>query len=393
MLGNGLTVVVSTAIVAYGLTWGTRKLAPQLKLMDQPDGGRKRHRRATPLMGGVAVTAAWCAAAVVCGVANGWQDPWWLGLIGSTVLYCGLGLWDDRFDMPASRKFAGQVLASVPFAVSFGPVATGTLFGWSVPIAPWSFLLVVGWMVCCTNVVNLSDGLDGAASSLGIIACLAASAMALSGGNDRLVLLAACGAAAVAGFAVHNFPPARTFLGDAGSLAIGCLAGGFLLAACTSSGEVRIVPASIALAVPAFDAGMAILRRKLNGQSIGQADRGHIHHLLKDRGLTTRQTLLTLASLHLAVALVAVSGCLVGSDGITVTLCTMLLGLLVAGRVFGHRELALLRQRLAAPAANQTAAARAAAPVDPLHSAPDVVSFPGGRTADAEGDDEQRRAA
>ena len=75
--------------------------------------------------------------------------------------------------------------------------------------------------------------------------------------------------------------------GDAGSLLLGFMAGAMLLLSMTHAGTFRLIPASTILFVPAFDCAFAMLRRRLQGRSMGEADRAHIHHRLKDRGLST----------------------------------------------------------------------------------------------------------
>ena len=98
------TATFCALAAGYAAAWLARWAAPRLGCVDRPDGGRKRHQRPTPLLGGVAVTAAFVV------VANGLfhADPTWQGLSLSAILLCALGVWDDRFGMNARIKFIGQ---------------------------------------------------------------------------------------------------------------------------------------------------------------------------------------------------------------------------------------------------------------------------------------------
>jgi UDP-GlcNAc:undecaprenyl-phosphate GlcNAc-1-phosphate transferase len=93
---------------------------------------------------------------------------------------------------------------------------------------------------------------------------------------------------------------------------------------------------------------MAILRRKLTGKSIGQADRGHIHHHLQDRGLTRVQCLLTLGALCVVMATIALVAAYTQRDILAVGLCASVLAVLTAGRIFGHDEANLLFRHIGA---------------------------------------------
>jgi hypothetical protein len=97
----------------------------------------------------------------------------------------------------------------------------------------------------------------------------------------------------------------------------------------------------VLVSVPVFDTCMAIVRRKLNGRGIGEADRGHIHHYLQDRGLSRAQSLLVISALCLAMAAVTLVSAYFQNDRLALGLCLSLLALLIVGRVFGYDETVL----------------------------------------------------
>ena len=166
----------------------------------------------------------------------------------------------------------------------------------------------------------------------------------LTHGDQRLGL-AAIGClffASVLGFLIHNWPPAKIYLGDCGSLLIGLVIGAFSIQSSlkTATGFTLMVPI-VLLGVPIFDTAVAIIRRKLNGKGIGEADRGHIHHRLLDRGLTRGQALTAILVLSLATSVSALLSVWLDNEWIGIGICASLFIVLVAGRVFGYDETAL----------------------------------------------------
>jgi hypothetical protein len=199
------------------------------------------------------------------------------------------------------------------------------------------------WLVSCTNFVNLLDGLDGLAGSVGLIVSLAVAVLAWWNQVPTASLLALTLAGALVGFLVFNWPPARIFLGDSGSLPLGFLVGALALeaAAKKAAGLTLAVPV-VLLSIPMFDTSMAILRRKLNGRKIGQGDRAHIHHCLRDRGLSPTQTLLAIGGMCTATATAAVLATVFNNDLIAVGISLAVLAMLISARLFGFNETVLL---------------------------------------------------
>lgn len=195
-------------------------------------------------------------------------------------------------------------------------------------------------------------GLPGLALALaGIGLCAAWCLSGWRSGATRVALLAPAllAAASVAGFLVHNWPPAKIFMGDSGSLMLGFLIGAFAIQAVLKQAAcfMLVVPL-VLISVPVFDTAMAILRRKLAGRKIGEADRGHIHHRLQAHGLSRVQSLLLIAGLCIAMAGFCVLSVLMNSEFLALLLCCSLLAVLVIARVFGHDEIDMALQHLRA---------------------------------------------
>lgn len=347
----------AAALTLSGLLTGlARHVARRIDLLDRPDQQRKLHKRATPLMGGVAVYvslltatgAIWFTASDRFALdANSFRFASMLLLSGG--LLCAIGLWDDKWGIRARNKFLFQILATLPFVMWGRTISAVTMFGVSLDVAWIGIPLTVFWLVSCTNIVNLMDGLDGLASTVSLISCLTVAVLAHLNGLVAVSVLATLLAGSLSGFLLHNLPPAKIFLGDSGSLPIGFFVGALALEASVkkATGFMMLVPL-VLLSVPIFDTCMAILRRKLNGQTIGQADRFHIHHCLRDRGLSTRQTLLAIGSLSALMAVASVVSALRNNETIAVGVCAFVLAVLVAGRIFGDREARLLWQHVIA---------------------------------------------
>ncbi len=353
-----MTIAIHTLLaigISYALTLLARHLAPRWGVLDHPDGQRKKHQKATPLMGGVAI---YLTFAGVVGVAYlfgaDWiHDPTTLrfsrSLLVSGGLLCAVGLIDDKFGMRARTKFLLQIAASTPFAMWSTSVETVHLFHFAIPLGSWGTLFTLFWLVACTNVINLVDGLDGLAGTIGLIVCVSAAGLLQQRGLVGLGVLSMIFSGGVIGFLIHNWPPAKIFLGDAGSLLIGFMVGAFSVESSmkTATGFALAVPL-VLVSVPVFDTSLAILRRKLRGKNIGEADRGHIHHRLQDQGLTGRQSLIVITSVCLFMAAASLAGDVFESDLLAIFMCVAAFGFLILARVFGYLETQLVWKHIGA---------------------------------------------
>ena len=298
---------------------------------------RDVHTVPTPRMGGVAVYLGVCVAllmgyklpALSAAFLNSTEI---LGVVVAGGVICLVGVLDDRFDLGAITKLAGQVLAA-GLLVLFGvqwlllrlPSSTGDgpiyILGREQQV-----ILTVLLTVLLVNAMNFIDGLDGLLAGVALITALASfvfSTKVLSlSANDGLAqppLIAAALAGACLGFLPHNFHPARIFMGDSGSMFIGVT-----MAAATTSmaGKVDstgygvrsaialLAPLLVAIAVvfiPVLDFFLAVIRRASAGRSPMSADKQHLHHRLLLLGHTHRGAVLIFYMWALVVAGGAVS--------------------------------------------------------------------------------------
>ena len=233
-----------------------------------------------------------------------------IGILGGALLISSVGLWDDIRRIPALRKLLVQILGSC-IAYFQGlrlegvdlPFLEPLFFGWlSLPIT-------VLWIVGVVNAINLIDGLDGLAGGIVFFACATNFLTAVVVDGVISALLMACTGGAVLGFILYNWHPAKIYMGDCGSYFLGfVLATSSLLTPIqkASTGISILIPV-LAMGIPIFDTLFAMFRRALSGRGVFSPDRGHIHHLLLDSGITHRRVVLGLYGLSLLLAGIALS--------------------------------------------------------------------------------------
>ena len=327
-----------------------RTLAIRLQLVDRPDAHRKMHERAIPLGGGVAILAgALIALAAACFV-----QTWWDGVIlagrrslaglgMAVVVLCLVGLVDDIKGLRARQKFAGQILAALVLMSSGLVIHNIQFFHWQIELGLLAWPVTLFWFLGAINSVNLLDGADGLATTVGIVLTGTIAGMAFITGNGLEAIIAFAMMGSLLGFLVYNRPPASIYLGDAGSMFIGLIAG-VLAMRCSMKGPATFaLAAPIAVwAIPAFDSLMAIVRRKLTGRSLATTDRGHLHHCLQRQGVSSRQLVLWVGVLCLTNGAGALLSLWLNDETYAYASIVIVVAALVSTRVFGHSELLLL---------------------------------------------------
>lgn len=321
--------VVPSFFLSWLFTWLIRQGAPRWGLIDQPNAARKVHTSPTPLGGGLAIWASvlgvfalgqiglWFAAYEpvqslvpefarphLAGLSQ--QTPQlWILLGGATVLMI-VGLLDDRRGLSWQVRLLAQFLVAT-VCVLLVPRMQMTAF------LPWPWLTVVLsvlWIVTLVNSFNMLDNMDALSGGVAVIAAAMLAAVLLLAPDPTTnrpqlfvagLLLVLLGG--VLGFLIHNLPPARIFMGDAGSYFLG-----FLIAAATllstyasyqSLSRHAILAPLCVMAVPLYDIVTVMAIRLANGKSPFQADKNHFSHRLVDLGMTRPQAV---ATVHLTTA-------------------------------------------------------------------------------------------
>lgn len=228
---------------------------------------------------------------------------------GGLILMC-VGAWDDRFSMPVLSKLFFQVVAAViaiqvGFRVDvFSDPISSTIFdvpGWIL----WPVSLL--WIVGVTNAMNLIDGLDGLSSGLGAIIAATLTVICWQGGQWTGVVIGLALFGALVGYLPYNFPPARIFLGDTGSLLIGFSLALLALEGYRKTAFLAFIVPMLALAIPLLDTLLSIVRRLRSGRRVFSADRLHMHHRLLYREGSHKNAVLMLYFLTGCFCMIAIS--------------------------------------------------------------------------------------
>ena len=273
--------------LAFVLTFALLRLlllpATQRWFLDHPNP-RSLHATPTPRTGGLAIVSGAVAGLFWIGGAGLFAIPA-LGLLLLSVL-------DDWRTLPASVRLLGHLIAAFGFVY----VAFPTL---SIPVL---LLLGIGvsWM---TNLYNFMDGADGLAGGMALFGFAFYALAAWVGGQPLFALLSLCIVAASAAFLLFNFPPARIFMGDGGSIPLGFLAAALGLVGWRDG----LWPLWFPLVVFApfiVDATVTLARRIMRGEAVWQAHRSHYYQRIILTGWSHRRTALA------EYALMAGGGCL-----------------------------------------------------------------------------------
>ncbi len=289
---SGTLAALATAFVAPGIA---RRVAPACGLVDEEER-RDGVARRIPLGGGVAILAA-----VGAGAALSFRSgipPQALRVLLFTLAMGIVGLWDDLRPMRASTKLLLQTaVVGSAYATLRDDGFRITLLSGAEPVACAATVL---WVLAVTNAMNLFDHEDGSGAGVGMIAAAMLSATAYQTGQGTEGTLLAILAGALAGFLPHNFPPARIFLGDAGSLPVGFLLGTLTVMQTFYSPETTpwgFATPLLCMAVPLFDTALVVAIRLRSGAPVFRGDHNHFTHRLISLGMTRREAVLSLYGL------------------------------------------------------------------------------------------------
>ena len=315
MLAVALGILAFAFLLGVALTALARVVAPRLNFVDTPNR-RKVHTAPMPLGGGVAICLATLLPPLLgCLAALVFRDgfPAWapqilhgnLELLAAkwpTVavilagggLICALGLIDDARGLTPWCRLAIEFLVVLVLFL-WTPELRITIFVESTLL---SAIVTSCWVVGLINAFNFMDHMDGLCAGVTGVACVIF--LVVAGATGQLfiagLLLALLGA--VLGFLVHNFPPARIFMGDAGSTFIGYMMGVTTVAFTFYQQQSEahpllslLLPVMI-LSVPIFDTAAVLYIRAREGRGLMTSDRNHFSHRLIELGMSKRQAVL-----------------------------------------------------------------------------------------------------
>jgi UDP-GlcNAc:undecaprenyl-phosphate GlcNAc-1-phosphate transferase len=324
------------------LTPVAMRIARSIGAVDQ-GGYRKISRGGIPVLGGLGIAVPLLTIGLLTGIAGhfvirNWEWLWQhhrgsfnflFTLAGSRsdcitlcvggTLILALGLVDDTKGMRSRWKLLGQCAIALYVCLSgyvvtaitvpfFGAIDLGIGLG---------SVLTMLWIVGLINAFNLIDGIDGLATG---IALISASAMVVLGVVQENMVVALAGSAlagSLLAFLFYNFPPAKVFLGDTGSMFIGfVLAMLALIGTQKSETAVIIFAPMFALSLPIFETLVSIVRRYVGGLPVFTGDSYHTHHRLLRKGYSQPGVVLTLYGVGFLLALAAVMSALIPKGSI-----------------------------------------------------------------------------
>jgi UDP-GlcNAc:undecaprenyl-phosphate GlcNAc-1-phosphate transferase len=307
-VGSYLLVFIVAAAFTAVLLPATFMLARRLGAMDNT------RDPPVPRIGGVAIAAGGGIALLLVGLIFAPTGNTLLAssasvgpVLAAAGVILALGVTDDIRPLRAGVKLGVQLaIVVVLWAVGVRVELLSLPFG-AADLGPVAGAVVTAlWFVGITNAFNLLDGADGVAAGSAFFASAAVFMMALTLGHPGIGLVAAALAGALLGFLPFNFPPARAFLGDSGSLLTGFLLAGLAVEGSTKGPTlVAIAVPLIAFGVPVLDTTITLFRRVVRGQPVFRPDREHVHHGLARAGLSPRQVLGVLYAASAAFALAA----------------------------------------------------------------------------------------
>ena len=267
-----------------------KKIAIHIGALDIPDA-RKVHTKPIPRLGGLGIFVGFLIGYMIFGQSTIQMNSI---LIGSFIILL-TGIIDDIKPISAKAKLFGQIFASC-VVVFYGNILLDnvTILGLNIDFGVFAYPITLLFIVACTNIINLIDGLDGLSGGISSIFYL--STIIICFFQNRYMelefILALLMLGSTLGFLVHNFHPAKIFAGDSGALFMGfSIAVISLLGFKTTAITSIFIPLMI-LAVPILDTLFAIIRRLLKHQSISTPDKQHLHHQLLKMKFSHRNTVL-----------------------------------------------------------------------------------------------------
>ncbi|MEG1496432.1 MAG: MraY family glycosyltransferase [Clostridiales bacterium] len=325
--------------VAFIMTPLTKKLSMHLGVVDKPDA-RKVHTGIMTRLGGLGIYFGFLAGVIVYGD----YSPTLVGVMLSSTIIVAVGFIDDVKNISPKMKLLGQIVAAIIlmlFGVSLEYI-TNPINGNLINLGLWGYPITLIWLVGISNAVNLIDGLDGLASGVSGIAALSLAVVSFAKGVSLSGGLALILVGSILGFLRYNFHPAKLFMGDCGSLFLGFILGVLsLLGLSQGTTVIALFIPIMVLGIPILDTLFAIIRRKINHKPIFEADKGHLHHQLLDRGFGHKDTVLFIYGITFLLGAFAVLVTLLPSIYSLIVLIfasIMILGGAAKIGIFGKKE-------------------------------------------------------
>lgn len=274
-------VAVAVVVFSSALTHVLRRYALHKSLIDIPNG-RSSHTIPTPRGGGVAIVISYLVVLVWMVSTGLLGRDLFLAMFGGGALIAALGFLDDHGHIAARWRLLGHFCAAAWALFWLGGLPAISVFGMTLAPGLIVNVLAAFYLVWLLNLYNFMDGIDGIASVEAICVCVGAAIIYALSGFASLVWLPVLLACAVTGFLFWNFPPAKIFMGDAGSGFLGIMLGCLSLQGTWISSQFLWVWL-ILLGVFIVDATVTLIRRLVRGDKVYEAHRSHAYQFASRR--------------------------------------------------------------------------------------------------------------
>ena len=278
-------------------------IANHIGALDVPrteEGHRHIHKKITPKLGALGIFLAFLFGYMLFGEQSVRMNSI---LIGSFIIIL-TGIIDDVRPIRASYKILGHLVAAMVIVFYGGILLNNiTAFGFTFDFGILAYPITILFIIACTNIINLIDGLDGLSGGICTIFFITIAIIGFYQGRagSLVMVLTLIMLGSTLGFLLHNFYPAKIFAGDCVTFL------GFIIAVITLlefKGPALIsffVPVTI-LGIPILDTLFAIIRRLLKGQPPFKADKEHLHHQLLGMNFSQRTTVLIIYAINILFA-------------------------------------------------------------------------------------------
>lgn len=350
-LKTSLLVLIPFLVVVI-LIPHIKKIAIKINAVDvarKEKGNRHVHKKDTPKLGGLGIFIGFLVGYMIFGEPSVIMNS---VLIGSFIILL-IGIIDDIHELSSKTQLIAQIFAA-SVVVFYGGLLIDNIsaFGLNLDFGILAYPFTLFFIIGAINCINLIDGLDGLSGGISAIYFLTIGIIAIIQGKfglDYVLTFVMFGS--VLGFLVYNFNPATIFAGNSGAFFMG-----FIISVIALLGFKNVTLTSLAaplfvLAIPILDTSFAIIRRKLKGQNVMQADRGHVHHQFLNRNVSVRKTVIIIYVIDILFALASIVYVLDEKNTISYTVYTTLLVLVIGfvmktNIIFDHEEVRKFLKKL-----------------------------------------------
>ena len=298
-------MVLSTFIFTALIMPVTNKIAWHIGAIDVPKDERRVHNKPIPKLGGLGIFVGFLLGYMLFGIQSVEMNSI---LIGSFIIIM-YGIIDDIKTMSARYELLGQLIAACVI-VFYGQILLNdiTVFGHTIEFGLFAYPITIFFILGCTNVIRLIDGIDGLSSGISSIFFLTIGIISFFQGRVQTleITITFIMLGSTLGFLVHNFYPAKLFAGEAGSAFMGFIISIISLLGYKGTLLTSVLVPILILAVPILDTLFAIIRRRLKGKPIFEADKEHLHHQFLRMNFSQRKTVVIIYAIDILFSIASI---------------------------------------------------------------------------------------